>query len=173
MRRSERQHVARALAGAAGGLAGAFAMSRVPALRRVDDRATALIAQAAADRVLHASLRRERLDRLIPLVRYSYGTMAGAAYGLLTDGSHVASTGAAWGAVLWVISDFVVLPVLASHPPRDPAGRTAVSLIAHVVYGVATGIVTCGICAAVVSSQSPDATPSTRAIGNWRRAVGS
>jgi hypothetical protein len=160
MPRSEDQHLARALAGAGGGLAGAFVMSRVPMLRRVDDRATALVSDAAAER-MHAPLTRERLRRLIPLVRYTFGMTAGAAYGLITGNSHAASTGAAWGAVLWVISDFVVLPALASSPPRDPAGRTALSLTGHLVYGVTTGLVARSIRTAVGVGRASDSLRGT------------
>lgn len=146
MRRGNERLFTRAAAGALGGGAGAFAMSRVPVLRRVDDRTTALISQAAAERLLHRPLTRRRLDRAIPFIRYGYGTMAGAAYGLFTDNSSAVFTGsvltgAAWGALLWVVSDWVVLPALASVPPRDEAGRTALSLVAHLIYGVATALV--------------------------------
>lgn len=151
----DRDTLASALAGAAGGVAGACAMSRVPALRRADDRTTALISQAVAGRMLDVPLTDERLNRLTPVVRYGYGTMAGVAYALFTNARwNAVIAGAAWGAVLWVTSDLVVVPALASFPPREATRHTARSLLSHLVYGVTAAVVARGVRTAITRSTS-------------------
>lgn len=134
---------ARLLSGAIGGAAGAFTMARVPALRRADDRLTIIILSATARRLLDVPLTSEDVSRWIPIARYSYGTMAGVGYGLVADGTRdPLAAGAAWGIALWIVSDSIALPLAERSSERigDRPG-TLTSLVAHVVYGIATAIV--------------------------------
>lgn len=137
---------ARLLTSAIGGAAGAFTMARIPALRRADDRLTIVILSATARRLLHVPLTRENVRRWIPIARYSYGTMAGVGYGLVADGTrHPLAAGAAWGTALWIVSDSIALPLAEGSSERtgDRPGAFT-SLMAHVVYGIATAIVAHG-----------------------------
>ncbi len=77
------------------------------------------------------------------IVHYAYGVAWGAAFALaaraLAPRAPVAS-GLAFGAVLWLLSDEVLVPLFRfSRPPvRYPASTHAKGLAAHLVYGVAT-----------------------------------
>jgi hypothetical protein len=77
------------------------------------------------------------------IVHCAYGVAWGAAFAVtaraLAPRAPVAS-GLAFGAVLWLLSDEVLVPLLGlSRPPtRYPVSTHAKGLAAHLVYGVAT-----------------------------------
>ncbi len=150
--------VADAAIGAASGLAASWAMSaayrpiwragseethrREEAAQAGMPPATVRAAEAAASAVGQRLPERHKgLGGRI--VHYAYGVAWGAAFALaaraIAPRAPVAG-GLAFGAVLWVLSDEVLVPLFGfSRPPaRYPASTHAKGLAAHLVYGVAT-----------------------------------
>ncbi len=76
-------------------------------------------------------------------VHYGYGAAWGAAFALaarVLSRRPPVATGLAFGALLWVVSDEVLVPLLgfSRGPARYPASSHLKGLAAHLVYGVAT-----------------------------------
>jgi hypothetical protein len=77
------------------------------------------------------------------IIHYAYGTAWGAAFAVaaraLAPRAPLAA-GIAFGVVLWVLSDEMLVPLFKlSHPPaRYPATSHAKGLASHLVYGLAT-----------------------------------
>jgi uncharacterized membrane protein YagU involved in acid resistance len=79
------------------------------------------------------------------VLHYGYGTGCGAAYGLLEPhlpGPTIAK-GVAFGVGVWAVSYLAWLPAAGIHRPatREPAGRNAVMLLAHAVWGAAAATI--------------------------------
>ncbi len=150
--------VADATIGAASGLAASWVMSAAykPIFRAGGEQtrrreaaaqagmppATIRAAEAAASLVgERIPERRKGLGGWV--VHYAYGVAWGAAFALVARAvapRAPVATGLAFGAVLWVLSDEVLVPLFRfSRPPtRYPASTHAKGLAAHLVYGVAT-----------------------------------
>jgi hypothetical protein len=150
--------VADAAIGAASGLAASWAMSAAyepiwragseETRRREKDAqagmppATIRAAEAAAAAV-GQRIPEERKGLGGWIVHYAYGVAWGAAFALaaraIAPRAPVAS-GLAFGAVLWILSDEVLVPLFrfSRAPTRYPASTHAKGLAAHLVYGVAT-----------------------------------
>ena len=77
---------------------------------------------------------------------FGYGGATGALYGLTGRGSVPASIprGAAFGLGVWAVSYLGWLPAvgLLSSATRHPVRRTGLMMAAHVVWGVATALLT-------------------------------
>jgi hypothetical protein len=132
------------LAGAIAGAAGAFVMSRFRVLRQADDVATVAVAQAVAHSLLRRRLTPRELAVVIPALRYSYGSAAGAAFALLRPRAwNAATSGAALGLALWVASDLVIIPAIRRFDAgaREPDPGAAISVLYHLVFGVTAGMV--------------------------------
>ena len=76
-------------------------------------------------------------------IHYGYGIAWGAAFALAARALRFrppVATGLAFGALLWVLSDEVLVPLLGFSrlPARYPASSHLKGLAAHLVYGVAT-----------------------------------
>ena len=77
---------------------------------------------------------------------FGYGTATGAVYGALAP--HVPGKplvkGTSYGLLVWALSYLGLLPALDLHRPatREPAGRNALMIMAHVVWGAALGALT-------------------------------
>ena len=77
----------------------------------------------------------------------AFGTAAGAVYGGLVA-RHLplgpAANGVAYGLAVWASHYLGILPALDLYPPpsREPAGRTAANVAAHVAWGLVLGLVT-------------------------------
>ena len=76
---------------------------------------------------------------------FSYGTAAGAVYGLLAPhvpGSAV-TKGVAFGLTVWAVSYLGWLPAAGMHPSAkdEPARRNELMIAAHIVWGAVTGVV--------------------------------
>lgn len=86
--------------------------------------------------------REERLSASA-LGHFAYGVLAGAGYGALARGLGRAGllTGVAFGGLVWAGSYLGWLPALRVRPPatREPAGRTATMVAAHLVWGATLG----------------------------------
>lgn len=82
---------------------------------------------------------------LTMLGHFGYGALAGALYAPLARRcpAHPVVKGAAFGLGLWAASYAGWLPAAGIMPPptRQPARRNALMIVAHVVWGAATGIV--------------------------------
>ena len=92
-----------------------------------------------------AQLRERRVLATIPM-HFGYGAAMGAAYGALAPhvpGPGVAK-GVAFGLAVWAGSYLGWLPAMGLHPPatQESAGRNAMMIGAHVVWGVVTGLLT-------------------------------
>ena len=87
----------------------------------------------------------ERLG-LTLLAHFGMGTAAGAAYGLI--GRHIPLpaplAGAAFGLAVWAGNYLGLLPALGLLRPatEHPIRRTGLMIAAHLVWGIATGVVT-------------------------------
>lgn len=149
-----------ALAGALAGLGASWAMSAayrpimragsVETLRREREAqaglppSTVRAAEAAA-RAVGTSLPDRRAQALGgKAVHYGYGVLWGAAFALAARAlprrlRPPLATGVAFGALLWVLSDEVLVPLFgfSRGPVRYPASSHLKGLAAHVVYGVA------------------------------------
>jgi hypothetical protein len=96
---------------------------------------------AGADEAAHR--RPKRVLATIP-VHFGFGAAMGAVYGALAP--HVPGPGAvkgvAFGLAVWAGSYLGWLPAMGLHrsAAREPAGRNAMMIGAHVVWGVVTGM---------------------------------
>jgi uncharacterized membrane protein YagU involved in acid resistance len=83
---------------------------------------------------------------LTGLAHFAYGAGAGAGYGAVSP--HLpfgpAANGVAYGLAVWAGSYLGWLPAAGVLPPAtaEPAGKNAVMIIAHVVWGAALGVLT-------------------------------
>jgi hypothetical protein len=150
-----------AVAGALAGLGASFVMSlayrpimragSAGTLRREQEAqagqppSTVRAAEAAA-RTLGTTLSRPRAQALGgKAVHYGYGVAWGAAFALVARAlaprrRPPVATGLAFGALLWVLSDEVLVPLLgfSRGPARYPPSSHLKGLAAHLVYGLAT-----------------------------------
>jgi uncharacterized membrane protein YagU involved in acid resistance len=80
------------------------------------------------------------------LAHFGYGSAAGAVYAPIAD--HVPLPGVVkgiiFGLLVWSVSYLGLLPALGILRPatRQPPGRTALMIAAHVVWGAALGVLT-------------------------------
>lgn len=146
--------VRQSLAGAASGLAATgpmtlFMEAARPLLpahqqrplppRRVTERAAGAVG-------LHDDMTEPQKQAATGVAHFGYGAAAGAVYGVLAP--HLpfgpALNGVAYAMGVWAGSYLGLLPVLGLHPPatREPAGRNALMIGAHVVWGAVLGLLT-------------------------------
>lgn len=151
-----------ALAGAAGGIVGAWVMTqfhvalygrgvtgaREPQSHRPVDGGRHDPATKAADEVVTA-LTSTPLDdhekRVAgPLVHYLFGATTGALYGVLAHRWPVVATGwgVPYGLAVWLVADEIALPVLGlSHGPGAYPWTTHAEMVAaHTVFGSTTHV---------------------------------
>ena len=148
-----------ALAGSLAGLAASWAMAAsygpimrtgtAETLRREQEAqaglppSTVRAAEAAA-RAMGARLPDRRARTLGgKAIHYGYGVAWGAAFALAArafPSRPPVATGLAFGALLWVLSDEMLVPLFGFSrlPARYPASSHLKGLAAHLVYGVAT-----------------------------------
>ncbi len=136
------------LAGALGGLAGAWMMNEAqkkgnetPRQPQGDD-ATMKAAEAISESVLARTLPRPERRTAGTVIHYAFGASMGALYGALAELSPSATAGAGlpFGAALWAGADEMAVPAFGfSKPPADyPASTHGAALAAHLVYGLTT-----------------------------------
>lgn len=77
---------------------------------------------------------------------FAFGAGAGTVYGAVAPALpfHPVVNGVAYGVGVWASSYLGWLPAAGLHPPahREPAGRTAMNVGAHVVWGAVLGLLT-------------------------------
>ena len=84
-------------------------------------------------------------SRLAGVAHFGFGTAAGAAYGAVAPGVPLDPVlkGMAYGLAVWAGSYLGGLPALGVMRPatREPAGKNAVMIAAHLAWGAALGVV--------------------------------
>jgi len=141
------------IAGAIGGLAGAWMMNQFQALMQVaskpekteqGDDATVKTADAISTQVFHHELAKDEKKWAGPAVHYAFGTLTGAIYGALAE--TVPATrigyGTAYGTAVWLGADEIGVPAfgLSKPPEKTPMSQHVQALTAHLVYGLTTDL---------------------------------
>jgi hypothetical protein len=154
-----------ALAGAAGGVIGTLAMNYAqrlwtlavdgrPPLSAADEHdardwqersehqnSNELAAQALANATVHRPLTSRELSIVARVIHFSFGAMVGAVHGVYAHRHpRRPRTGMALGATLWLTADEIAMPLigLSRSTLQRPLEMHLQSLVAHLVYGVAT-----------------------------------
>jgi uncharacterized membrane protein YagU involved in acid resistance len=93
---------------------------------------------------VHRELSERDLQNLTLAVHFGYGALTGAVFGLMAPKNPAAAVGAGalFGLGVWAVSYLGWLPALGvRQPPKyDPPTRTRLMIASHVVWGVATGL---------------------------------
>jgi putative membrane protein len=146
------------LAGAAGGLAGAWTMNLFQSVlsefiksdeqngsakaNDAGDDATVKTANAITTAVFDHSLTKNEKKGAGPAVHYAFGASMGGMYGMAAEVAPNATVGfgLGFGAALWLAADEVMVPALglAKPPNQTPAAQHALALASHLVYGLTT-----------------------------------
>jgi hypothetical protein len=102
--------------------------------------ATVELADRAARLLLRRRLSRREKEVAGPLVHYLFGAGAGAIYGALVERHPDSRGGLRFGGVVWVLADFLGLPLLGVAPPQweTPVAVHARGVASHVPYGLVT-----------------------------------
>jgi hypothetical protein len=99
-----------------------------------------LAAQAIARSILGRCLTRQELRVAAPLLHYLFGTALGAVYGGYAQRRQGRTSGAGFGATVWLAADEIAMPLLglSRSTARRPLEMHLQSLAAHLVFGAAT-----------------------------------
>jgi putative membrane protein len=107
--------------------------------RRVTER-------AAASVDAHDDMNEPQKKAATGVAHFAYGAGAGAVYGALSPLLPMSPvwSGVAYGLGVWAGSYLGLMPALGLHPPatREPAGRNALMIGAHIVWGATLGLLT-------------------------------
>jgi hypothetical protein len=103
--------------------------------------ATVKAASKVSRNVFHHPLTPGEKKTAGPAVHYGFGTLTGAAYGVLAElvPAVTRGAGAPFGTALWVGADEIAVPAfgLSGPPWESPPSVHVKALAAHLVYGVA------------------------------------
>lgn len=139
------------IAGAVGGLAASWIMSRFQvALSRAlsggdphegeEEDATVKTAKKISTSLLGHELSEDEKKTAGPVVHYAYGAGIGALYGGLAQRQEKTTSGfgAAYGTAVWALGDELAVPAfgLGKKPTETPVSEHLQFLAAHLVYGV-------------------------------------
>ena len=157
-----------AVAGAVGGLAGAYVMGqfqswwldlekRAAPKRRAhaakdgatdkapEEPATVQVAERLAEKLLDSPLPEAMKPKAGEAVHYATGGLIGAAYGIAAEMLAPArwANGMAFGSVVWWVADNMAVPAqgLGKKPEQVPPSKHAYALASHLVYGLVTELV--------------------------------
>jgi putative membrane protein len=156
------------VAGAAGGLAGAWTMNQAHAAiaklkqheeqpQGGDSGESEDATMKAADKIVSMPMGRhlthEEKKKAGPIVHYSFGASMGAVYGAITEAMWHVNPGAGliFGASLFGAADEAGVPLagLSGPPTEYPLSSHLEALVAHLVYGVTADLVRRGVRAAM------------------------
>jgi hypothetical protein len=137
--------------GTVAGMAATVAMSVVMLASRqagwLTEQAPETITRRVTRRTDSSSLQGRELDLATAILHLGFGAAAGALYRNTLGASDTGpvtsiSTGALFGACVWVVAYWSVLPGLdlMPAPPEDQRRRPAVMLLAHLIYGSVLGL---------------------------------
>ena len=145
-----------ALAGALGGLAGAWAMQgfrtvwdgREQATPQggifgFDEEADLNTIDKLCELALLPPLSREEALRAAAVLHYTYGALAGSAYGALSERFPATGwgLGTMFGASLWLVGDELAITVSGLSDPWSKTGSSHLSaLFAHLLFGSVTAL---------------------------------
>jgi uncharacterized membrane protein YagU involved in acid resistance len=145
----------RAFAGAAGGLVATVPMSAVmlighrwlPWRQRDPLPPQQITNEALASVDLHDDLDSHERAALAVFNHFAYGAGMGLLYGGLTaaaPSTNRVSSGIAYGLAVWTASYLGLVPALGLYRSavQEPAGRNALMIAAHVVWGASLGVMT-------------------------------
>jgi Protein of unknown function (DUF1440) len=149
-------------AGAAGGLAGAWAMWQMhglivkltggsasqPDQAQAED-STAKTARMVAQPMLNRELTPAEAKVAGPIVHYAFGSSIAVAYGVAAEfvPSVTSGAGAPIGAAVWLGAHVFTVPALGLSPPvtQSPASLEIAEFFAHLAYGAVTELVRSGV----------------------------
>ncbi len=145
------------VAGAIGGVLGAWAMNQVHTMlnpeskpaaatsprskekRTQEEPATVKAAVAVSEKVGHRLTRREK-EIAEPVVHYGFGASTGAFYGAAAEIAPpiTMGRGMAYGAAVWLFGDEIAVPALglSKGPTEYPAKLHAQVFLKHIVFGL-------------------------------------
>ncbi|HVR88037.1 MAG TPA: DUF1440 domain-containing protein [Candidatus Limnocylindria bacterium] len=157
-----------AVAGAVGGLAGAYAMERFQywwqdleqraapkrrahaardgaADKQTEEPATVQVAERLSEKLLASPLPDALKPKAGEAVHYATGGLIGAAYGIAAELLPPArwANGMVFGSVVWWVADNMAVPAqgLGKKPEQVPPSKHAYALASHLVYGFSTELV--------------------------------
>lgn len=145
------------IAGALGGLAASYVMNQFhsawttvskkssgePETKASGDDATVKTAKALSEHLLDHRLTEAEKKWAGPAVHYAFGTLVGAAYGVLSEVLPVSKRGygVAYGAAVWLAADEIAVPALRLAGRSKPSMSTHIQgLTSHLVYGLTTDL---------------------------------
>jgi putative membrane protein len=147
------------VAGAAGGLVGAFVMNRFsplwsavyrsfcevkgsrqqPGIRNEDAEATRSATQAISRHIFRKPLSAQEMDTAAPALHYAIGTVMGALYGVAAEWFPRigAGRGTLYGGAVWLLADEIAMPALGLLGPvtKTPLSSQLGALASHMSYG--------------------------------------
>jgi hypothetical protein len=85
-----------------------------------------------------------------PLIHFTFGAVAGAAYGcFVTRERHQFGSGAAFGAAVWLLADEIAMPMLGlSRPTTERSWEQHLqSLAGHIVFGTVAEMIRAAVLA--------------------------
>jgi putative membrane protein len=153
------------VAGAAGGLVGAFVMNRFSPLWSAvyksfcevevsrqqsgigneDAEATRSAAQAISRHLFRNALSAQEMSTAAPALHYGIGTAVGALYGVAAEWFPPigAGRGTIYGGAVWLLADEIAMPALGLSGPvtKTPLSSQLGALASHMSYGFATDFV--------------------------------
>ncbi len=150
------------LAGAAGGLLGAWGMVRFAHLwdrlgakhptrlgTREEWDAASNVVDIVTRRVIKVKLRPRQQQRAATAFHYALGTLIGAAYGALAEFEPAIANGAGapFGALEWLLGNKMTAPRFGLVRPRReyPRQERLQTFAAHVVFGITAELVRRGV----------------------------
>ena len=154
------------VAGAAGGLVGAWTMNQAQAamakLKKQQSQSSGSDGESedatmqAADKIVSMPTGRHlshlQKKKAGPIVHYAFGAAMGAAYGAVTEPMRrlTPAAGPVFGSAVFLAADEIGVPLagLSGPPTQYPISSHLQALAAHLVYGVTADLVRRGVRAA-------------------------
>jgi uncharacterized membrane protein YagU involved in acid resistance len=143
------------VAGAAGGVAAAFAMNRFQAVwskvekkvsppsgNQAGEPATVRTAASISKTLFRHQLTAREKKWAGPAVHYAFGGLVGAVYGAMAASTRMAAAGGGTGyaSAVWLLADEIGVPAagLSGSPAKTPLRKHVEAWASHLVYGLVT-----------------------------------